>query len=367
MTGGRYWNKTHDNWLKPGVPICSREGVSCGNSGEDENVDEVILDDFGLRGSIPSEIWELSNARQLRFSNNAVSVSFEGIENAKNLMVLQMSRCHLRNLDGLRNAPITLKEINFSWNQFEGSIPSDIFELTHAQKLYLNNNHFSGRLPSDIARIQNLDELWIGNNMFTGAMPSEIGFMTNLKTLSVKQNDLSGEIPLEIQNLALLEVLDLSGQNGNQFVGPLPAFDRNPNLKSMDASGNAFSGMLPEAFLNQVDTAEQIKVNLSSNAFVGGIPEQWARFESLEIDLSENQLTSMSAALCEQNGWNGGRVGLLGTCDAILCPPGTHLTGLGRQIDPLNSCEPCEGGEKAAPFLAFTIVLIRSWFLKGIF
>jgi Leucine-rich repeat (LRR) protein len=214
----------------------------------------------------------------------------------------------------------------------------------------MNNNHFSGRLPPDIGSIPNLDELWIGDNKFTGAVPSEIGLMTNLKILSIKHNSFSGAIPSEVQNLGLLETLDLSGQNGNQFDGPLPAFDKNPKLKTVDASANAFSGRLPKSFLGEVDSAEQIKVNLTKNAFVGGIPEQWSRFESLDIDLSNNQLTEMSPALCGQNDWNGGRVGLLGTCDAILCPPGTHLAGSGRQIEPLKSCEPCEGGEKTAPF-----------------
>ncbi|KAG7337090.1 RHS repeat-associated core domain containing protein [Nitzschia inconspicua] len=350
MTGGRYWTKPHENWLKPGVSVCEWEGIMCANVEGEDHILEVNLDHFGLRGTIPSEVWNLRHARRLKFSVNAVSVDLHGIENAEGLLVLQMSNCHQRSLEGIQNAPSKLFEIHFSENQFEGTIPTDIFQLTSVTKLFLNNNHFSGRIPSEIHNMKQLDELWIGGNKFTGAIPSEIGLMTNLRILSLKQNDLSGAIPLEIQNLPSLENLDISSQRGNQFNGPLPPFDSNPNLVIIDASDNAFSGTLPKDFLKQVDRNAQIKVDLSNNAFVGAIPIDWSIFDSLNIDLSGNQLTSLPDVLCNQNGWNGGRVGLLDTCDAILCPPGTHLKNLGRQMDPMKPCEPCELGMASAPF-----------------
>lgn len=350
MTGGRYWSKPHDNWLKPGVSVCEREGIMCTTVDGEKHVFEVNLDNFGLRGTVPSEIWELRYARRLRFSVNAVSVDFDGIANAEGLLVLQMSSCHQRSLDGIQNAPSKLFEIHFSANQFEGSIPSDIFQLTSVTKLFMNNNHFSGRIPPEINNMRNLDELWIGGNKFTGSIPSEIGLMSNLRVFSVKQNDLSGVIPAEIQNLSSLEKLEISGQNGNQFNGPLPSFESSPNLVTIDAGGNAFSGTLPKDFLKAVDRNAHIMVDLSDNAFVGAIPTEWTIFENLDIDLSGNQLTSLPDVLCEQNGWNGGRVGLLDTCDAILCPPGTHMKGHGRQMDPLKPCEPCEYGMESAPF-----------------
>jgi Leucine-rich repeat (LRR) protein len=350
MTGGRYWNRTHENWLNPGVPICSREGIICSNPDADEMVSEVVLSGFGLRGTIPSEIWELSHARRLRFTDNAVCVSLEGIENAKELTVLQMSKCHMRNLNGLRNASSKIREIHFAWNQFEGSIPEDVFQLRQAGKLYMNNNHFSGRIPTDIGNMANLKELWLWDNKFTGPLPSEIGLLSNLNVLSVKKNALSGAIPSEIQNLELLERLELSQQSGNQFDGSFPAFDKNPKLLILDVSGNSFSGTLPPKLLSKVDPSARIDLNLSNNGFVGRVPEEWEWFELLNIDLSGNQLSELPEVLCNQNGWNNGLVGLLDTCDAILCPPGMHKEGLGMQKEPTDSCQPCEGGAQSAPF-----------------
>ncbi|KAL3925499.1 MAG: hypothetical protein SGILL_000366 [Bacillariaceae sp.] len=350
MTGGRYWTKPHENWLKPGASVCEREGIVCSGSGDEEHVHEIALNDFGLRGTIPTSIWELSHANRLKFSFNAVSVSFEGIAKASRLRILDMSYCHLRSLEGIEDAPSELVEIHFTANQFQGSIPAEIFELTSLNRLFLNNNHFTSRIPPDVSKLTGLDTILLGGNKFTGAVPSEIGLMTSLQVLGLAQNDLFGNLPSEIENLSLLKNLYLSQQNGNQFDGPFPSFSKNSKLVTIDASGNSFSGSLPKDFLIMVDPRAHIEVNLANNAFVGSIPESWSLFETLDIDLSGNQLTALPEKLCSENGWNGGRVGLLDTCDAILCPPGTHLTGLGRQVEPLEPCQACEQGVESAPF-----------------
>ena len=349
MTGGRYWNKTHDNWQKPGVPICEREGVHCFNQSANEGVRELQMNAFGLRGTIPTDIWKLTSARLLSFTNNAVDVSFDGIEEAKSLIVLKLSNCNLRTLDGLGVAPKTLKELHVAANQFDGKIPHGIYELDSVVKLFLNNNHFSGRIPSEMGLLTAVTELFLQNNRLTGMLPSELGLITNLASLSVSQNELSGLIPREIQNLQQLSRLEIAQQKGNQFNGPLPAFDESPLLAYMDASENSFSGYLPPYFLSQVNVGEKIFVNLSQNRFEGPVPVYWSKFESLNIDLSGNLLTGLPEALCQNNDWNNGLVGLLGTCDAILCPPGTHLED-GRQTSVTTSCQSCPGGEDSAPY-----------------
>jgi hypothetical protein len=348
MTGGRYWNHTHDNWLRPGVPICQREGVSCFQPDANEGVQELRMNGFGLRGTIPNDIWELSHARQLAFTKNPIDVSFEGIEQATALIVLKLSKCHLRTLKGLANAP-GVRELHVAENQFDGTIPEDIFELGQISKIFLNNNHFSGRIPTEIAKMTGLTQLFLWNNRLTGPIPSEIGLLTKLDTLSVSQNELSGAIPIEIQFLQNLAKLEIAQQRGNQFEGPLPAFNQNPALITIDASENAFSGWLPTTFLSLVDIDEEITIDLSKNRFEGAFPTEWSRFESLSIDLSDNLLTILPESLCNNNGWNKGLVGLLGTCDAILCPPGSHLSS-GRQTDAKEPCLDCPGGQDSAPY-----------------
>ena len=350
MTGGPYWSKGHDNWLRPGVPICQREQVNCFNSDADEGVREILLNGFGLRGTIPSDIWDLPSARELAFTNNAVDVSFEGIEKATALRTLKLSQCHLRTLQGIGNAPSRLTELHIAANQFNGTIPEELFLLDHMDSLFLNNNHFSGRIPSTIKTMIGLKTLELHNNKLTGPLPSELGLLTNLGSLKVQQNELSGAIPAEIQTHQKLRTLDISNQLGKKFTGAFPSFESSPLLTTIDASQNAFSGWLPTNFLYGVDPTSALKVDLSRNRFEGPIPEEWSKFETMEIDLSGNMLSSIPQTLCGNVGWNDGMVGILSSCNAILCPPGFFHPS-GRQTDAAHPCQQCPGGVESAPFL----------------
>lgn len=348
-TGGRYWTSAHNNWTKPGVPICQREGITClGDEHDNEGVRVIHMNGFGIRGTLPSEIWELSHLQELAFTNNPVDVSFTGIENATKLEGLKLSKCHLRSLDGLENAH-SVRELHIAQNQFEGLIPDRLFELDKLEKVFLNNNHFAGSLPSDIGRLSALKVLDLWNNRLSGALPSEIGLLFHLSELKLSENHLSGAVPAELIRLPNLHSLEIARQQGHKFAGPLPAFDENPFLRKLDASENAFTGVLPQSFLSQTNTSQKIVVDLSQNQFSGSIPERWSRFESLDINLLGNMLTGIPDSLCKQGGWNGGSVGLVGTCDAILCPPGTYLE-LGRQAVVTETCQDCPGGLESAPF-----------------
>ena len=71
-TGGRYWLKAHNNWTKAGIPICNREGILCGWNPANMNsgVTEIRLDGFGLKGSLPTDVFQLPLLRRLMVSNN---------------------------------------------------------------------------------------------------------------------------------------------------------------------------------------------------------------------------------------------------------------------------------------------------------
>lgn len=348
-TGGRYWTANHDNWLRPGVPICQREGVECDHAYANSGVLELRLNRFGLRGTIPPEIWELTHARQLAFTRNEVDVSFEGIEKAEGLHTLKLSTCHLRSLKGIGMVSDNLTELHLAENQFSGTLPEDIFQLTQVQWLFLRANHFSGSVPVELSKLTRLTKIELDDNSFTGPLPSELGLLTDLAELDIQLNELSGTIPSEFSELSKLERLDISQQNGKKFWGSFPAFDRSPALKYIDASGNGFTGALPPNLLAQVDASAELTVNLAKNQFEGSVPEEWSRFSALNIELGGNRLLALPENLCQKNEWQKGQVGLFGTCDAILCPPGTQAT-TGRKTEATESCVPCAAGVTSAPF-----------------
>lgn len=348
-TGGEYWTKPHDNWLNPNVPICQREGIFClGDLNDNEGVRVIHMNDFGLRGTIPSEIWELKSLQEISFSNNPVELSFDGIAQAKKLLGLKLSRCNLRNLDGLENAQ-SVRELHIAQNQFGGTIPEQIFGLVNLEKVYLNNNHFEGSIPATIGELSALQILDLWNNQMSSVLPSEIGLLSNLVELKLSANALSGNIPSEVLELPNLASLDISRQRGGNFGGPLPSFDQSPSITLLDLSENAFTGILPQDFLLLLNETQKIEVNLSRNQITGPIPEDWERLNNLNIDLTGNMITGIPDKICHHGGWNGGKVDLYGTCDAILCPPGT-ASDKGRQSEAIKSCLKCDGGIESAPY-----------------
>jgi hypothetical protein len=311
---------------------------------------------FGLRGTIPSEIWELSHARQLAFTNNEVAVSFEGIEKATALKVLKLSMCHIRSLEGIENVSSGLSELHLAKNQFNGTVPEQIFSLKQVSNIFLSGNNFGGKIPTELSTLTGLRQLDLSDNRFTGSLPSELGLLQGLLSLELQLNELYGTVPADLQVLQNLQHLDISQQVGAKLEGALPLFERCPALVHLDMSQNSFSGPLPSNVLAVVNPSSEIFLNLAKNRLEGNIPSEWGRFEALTVELAGNRLTGLPVSLCSLNEWQKGLVGLLRTCDVILCPPGTAAAS-GRQTVAFDSCTPCPAGVTSAPFFGATACL----------
>lgn len=100
------WRKAHTNWTKPEVPICFREGVRCSKyiEGDDNGVIEIYLNEYGLKGKIPSEVFDLPHIRSLGFGFNDVDISFDNIGKATRLEILLISGTNIKSLEGIENA-----------------------------------------------------------------------------------------------------------------------------------------------------------------------------------------------------------------------------------------------------------------------
>jgi len=120
-----------------------------------EYTTELDLSNSGLTGSIPPEIWNLTN----------------------------------------------LTYLSLYENQLTGSIPPEIGNLTNLNQLYLSNNELTGSIPSQIGNLTNLTILNLQYNGLTGSIPLEIGNLTNLNQLYLYYNQLTGVIPENICDL----------------------------------------------------------------------------------------------------------------------------------------------------------------------
>uniref|UniRef100_A0A7S3DR25 Leucine-rich repeat-containing N-terminal plant-type domain-containing protein n=1 Tax=Entomoneis paludosa TaxID=265537 RepID=A0A7S3DR25_9STRA len=361
-TGGRYWNKTADAWLDPQKPICAREGVICG-SGTDQSdggVTELRLDRFGLRGSIPTSVYELTDLRRLAVTRNPVQLTFDGIGNAQALEVVMASYTKLsNNLTGIQDSGPVMYSFHLNDCGLSGSFPSEVLAIPSLKDLRLSGNKLTGTLPrSHWDNMVNLENLLLDGNDFNGQIPSEVGGMVSLKILDLSSNQLSGPLPVELSDeLTALTELNLANQQGltSKLNGPLLDFAKAPNLMFLDLSHNQLAGNLPTSFLENVQNGnDTIIVDLSYNQLGGPIPVEWDDLSHLLVYLEANKIDEIAPEVCANTGWMD-EMGFDSTtiiagpvCDWLLCPPGTQ-SSTGRDSTD-GSCTDCDGGIIDAPF-----------------
>ncbi|KAF5763836.1 putative protein kinase RLK-Pelle-LRR-Xa family [Helianthus annuus] len=143
--------------------ICSFTGASCWNDQENRLI-SLTLRDFGLAGTISSE---------LQFCAS------------------------LQNLD-------------LSGNNLTGSIPREICSwLPYLVNLDLSNNEFTGEIPETLGNCSFLNSIVLSGNKLSGRIPEQFSKLGRLNKFSVADNDLSGSIPSSLSHF------DSSSFDGN--------------------------------------------------------------------------------------------------------------------------------------------------------
>jgi hypothetical protein len=122
--------------------------------------------------------------------------------------------------------------LSLSNNNLNGSIPSQLSNLSHLEELFLSNNQLrgnipyklgnmglvvldlsynqlNGSIPSQLCNNDWFGEIWLNNNQLSGSIPSQIGNLWDLVTLDLSHNQLSGTIPSSFTKLTYLYTLDI--------------------------------------------------------------------------------------------------------------------------------------------------------------
>ena len=172
-------------------------------------------------------------------------------------------------------------------NNLNGSIPSELGNLSNLEELYLPNNSLNGSIPSELGNLSNLKVLYLWGNSLSGSIPSELGELSNLLELVLDINKLSGEIPLELGKLSNLTLLGL----GSNYLGgliPLDIFELT-KLTVLGLDDNHLIGSIPS------ELGKLIKLQrlfLSNNQLCGDIPSSLTNLSDLDlIELQNNALT----------------------------------------------------------------------------
>ncbi|GKF01802.1 leucine-rich repeat-containing protein [Tanacetum coccineum] len=143
--------------------------------------------------------------------------------------------------DGFGNLT-KLFHLDISYNHFNGSIPSQLFQLTTLRYLDMSYNNFNGSIPSQLFQLTTLRYLDMSVNNFNGSIPSQLFQLTNLRYLDMSRNNLEGRLGPEPGSFRKLTTLRL---RGNRFQGPIPAqLFALEYLQHLDLSDNKLEGPL---------------------------------------------------------------------------------------------------------------------------
>ncbi|XP_074277585.1 putative LRR receptor-like serine/threonine-protein kinase At1g74360 [Silene latifolia] len=211
-----------------------------------KNLTVLILGGSGFSGSIPESLGLLSSLQVLILGGNNFSREIpESLLKCKSLAFLDLGNNGFQNdipeilgrftqvkvlvlhgnnftggliSSGILQLPSILR-LDLSINNFAGSLPVEISNMSSLQFLDLCFNQFSGEIPTEYGRLTQLQALDLSFNALTGSIPKSLGNLKSLLWLMLKNNSLTGEIPPELGNCSSLLWLNLANNN---FQGKLP-------------------------------------------------------------------------------------------------------------------------------------------------
>ncbi|KAL3936354.1 MAG: hypothetical protein SGBAC_008317 [Bacillariaceae sp.] len=133
----------------------------------------VSLDQNGLTGQIPAELFGLQSLQRLILEGNAISGTIpEGVSQATQLATLDLD-----------------------FNSLSGELPAGLYTLPAITNIDLNDNLLTGQISTSISALSNLNVFNIENNNLSGAIPIlSILQLNELAAFSIQNNDLTGTL-----------------------------------------------------------------------------------------------------------------------------------------------------------------------------
>ncbi|XP_060217454.1 protein STRUBBELIG-RECEPTOR FAMILY 5 isoform X2 [Lycium barbarum] len=197
-----------DGWKSGGGNPCddSWQGIKCSGS----DVTEIDLSGLGLTGSLGFQLDKLDKVTYFDVSKN----------NLKDNIPYQL--------------PPHTQHLDLSGNQFGGTVPYSISQMTELKSLNLNHNKLSGSLSDMFGQLTKLTEMDLSYNSISGSLPHSLKSLSSLSKLHIQNNQFTGPINV----LADLRLDDLNVAN-NQFNGWIP--DELKDIKNLETGGNSWS------------------------------------------------------------------------------------------------------------------------------
>ncbi|CAB9501343.1 Leucine Rich Repeat [Seminavis robusta] len=195
-----------------------------------------------------------------------------------------------------------LRELDLGLAHFSGTLPTELALLSNSlQYLAVMRNQLSGSFPSQLLALSKLEQLKMGYNKFEGTIPGNIGTkLSNLHVFTTPGNNLHGTILSSLMQCSNLTFIDVAE---NQFMEELPSeLGTLTHLTRLFLPNNRFHGAIPSELALLPKLA---KLNLHNNAdLTGSLPSE---FSTLNSSLSVLQIQgtrvtgTIPDALCSIN------------------------------------------------------------------
>nr|XP_034909792.1 receptor-like protein 15 [Populus alba] len=251
-----------------------------------------------LHGTLPAQGWcELKNLKQLDLARNNLGGSLpDCLGNLSSLQLLDISANHF--IGNIASSPLTnilsLEFLSLSNNLFEVPISMKPFMNHSSLKFFSNENN---RLVTEPAAFDHLipkfQLVFLSLSKTTEAfhveIPDFLYYQYNLRVLDLSHN-ITGMFPSWLlKNNTRLEQLYLSD---NSFVGTLQLQDHPyPNMANLDISNNNMNGQIPKDICLIFPNLRILR--MAKNGFTGCIPSCLGNISLLNLDLSNNQLSTV--------------------------------------------------------------------------
>jgi Leucine-rich repeat (LRR) protein len=276
-----------------------------------------------LIGNIPESFCNLTSLQVLDLANNNLSGSLPRCSDnfGASLLVLDLQRNKFQgSISKTWVKGGQLRIINFSRNKFQGHLPRLLAKCAMLKVLDLSDNQFNDRFPFWLGHLPNLEVVILRSNRFNGPMgtPQSYFKFPNMRILDISYNNFVGKLPLSLlenwkarkfENVHSLTYIDENSDFAIQkdlwfsiwfhaYTYSMMMTNKGKDMFyekvqelfiAIDLSSNRFVGEIPE-FIGNLNGVQLL--NLSNNALTGHIPSSLGNLTELEaLDLSQNKLS----------------------------------------------------------------------------
>ncbi|KAF8032123.1 hypothetical protein BT93_D1136 [Corymbia citriodora subsp. variegata] len=270
-----------------------------------------------IYGSLPTDIGIMYQVHTLYLNDNLINGTLPASLCDMGLFDLNLAN---NNLSG--SIPDcwkgSLSFLTLSFNKLSGVIPSSLGSLPTLTTLHLNGNNLNGELPQALDYCTSLAILDLGENKFSGSIPNWFDeSFQYLSILRLRENRFVGSIPPQLCSLSSLTILDMAVNN---LTGMIPCCLGNMSSMIKSNQGNPFGSVAVAPIqrivsfrdydldwdrehvveimkgryneYTKIDLQLVVNLDLSSNDFIGSIPEELSFLSGLHgLNLSHNRLS----------------------------------------------------------------------------